>query len=170
MWCAIRSIPVSVLISVRHAIYSIYMHSSDRRRTRSHVGYTLTTETTELCIGSKQPIKNVDLYFHLEGCTPIIHDQSNALIRQKMCSKVFESQEYFWKGRRTGSRNFYWTGPENTHLQKLCLIAVRKWLTVCCAKTIPKFWSGKNTFQKCNPPDFKFYPSMLTDKNFPHMV
>ena len=24
--------------------------------------------------------------------------------------------------------------------------------------------------KKCNPPDFKFYPSQLTDENFPHMV
>ena len=29
-------------------------------------------------------------------------------------------------------------------------------------KTIPKFLSGKKTFQKYNPPDFKFYPSELT--------
>ena len=25
-------------------------------------------------------------------------------------------------------------------------------------------------FFLCNPPDFKFYPSKLTDKIFPHMV
>ena len=24
--------------------------------------------------------------------------------------------------------------------------------------------------KKCNPPDFKFYPSQLSDENFPHMV
>ena len=24
--------------------------------------------------------------------------------------------------------------------------------------------------KKCKPPDFKFYPSQLTDENFPHMV
>ena len=27
-----------------------------------------------------------------------------------------------------------------------------------------------NTFQKCNPPDFKFYLSKLINKKFPHMV
>ena len=37
-------------------------------------------------------------------------------------------------------------------------------------KTIPKFLSGKKTDKKCNPPDFKFYPRKLTDKNFPHMI
>ena len=37
-------------------------------------------------------------------------------------------------------------------------------------KTILKFLTGKKTFKKCNPPDFKFYPSKLIDKNFPHMV
>ena len=37
-------------------------------------------------------------------------------------------------------------------------------------KSIPKFLKGKKTFQKCNPPDFKLYPSKLTNKNFPHMV
>ena len=37
-------------------------------------------------------------------------------------------------------------------------------------KTIPNFLSGKKTFKKCNPPDLKFCPSKLTDKNFPHMV
>ena len=37
-------------------------------------------------------------------------------------------------------------------------------------KPIPKFLSGKKTLKKCNPPDFKFYPSKFTDKNFPHMV
>ena len=26
------------------------------------------------------------------------------------------------------------------------------------------------TFRKCNPPDFNFHPSKLTDKNFHHMV
>ena len=26
------------------------------------------------------------------------------------------------------------------------------------------------TFKKCNPPDFKFYLSKLTNKNFRHMV
>ena len=34
-------------------------------------------------------------------------------------------------------------------------------------KSIPKFFK---TFQKCNPPNFKLYPSKLTNKNFPHMV
>ena len=35
-------------------------------------------------------------------------------------------------------------------------------------KTILKFLSGKNTFQKCNPPDFNCIPpNKLTDKNFP---
>ena len=37
-------------------------------------------------------------------------------------------------------------------------------------KSIPKFLSGKKTFQKCNTPDFKFYLSKLTNKKFPHMV
>ena len=35
-------------------------------------------------------------------------------------------------------------------------------------KTNPKFLSGNFFFQKCNPPDFNFYPSKLTDKKFPH--
>ena len=30
--------------------------------------------------------------------------------------------------------------------------------------------SANKTFQKCNPPGFKFYPSNLTNKIFPHMV
>ena len=37
-------------------------------------------------------------------------------------------------------------------------------------ETIPKFLSGKNLLKKCNPPDFKFYPSKLTDKIFPSRV
>ena len=37
-------------------------------------------------------------------------------------------------------------------------------------KAIPKFLSGKRTFQKRNPPDFKLYPSKLNNKNFPPMV
>ena len=37
-------------------------------------------------------------------------------------------------------------------------------------KTIPKYLSGKKIFKKWNPSDFKFYPSKLTDKKFPHMV
>ena len=28
----------------------------------------------------------------------------------------------------------------------------------------------KKTFQKCNLPDFKFYPSKLVNKKFPHMM
>ena len=31
----------------------------------------------------------------------------------------------------------------------------------------PKCFNWKKTFQKCNPPDFKFYPSKLTNKHFP---
>ena len=31
-------------------------------------------------------------------------------------------------------------------------------------------FSSGNTFQKCNPPDFKLYPNKLTNKTFPHMV
>ena len=34
-------------------------------------------------------------------------------------------------------------------------------------KPIPIFLSVKKTFQDCNPPDFKFYPSKLSNKNFP---
>ena len=34
----------------------------------------------------------------------------------------------------------------------------------------PNILSGKKTFQKYNPPDFKFYLSKLTNKIFPHMV
>ena len=34
----------------------------------------------------------------------------------------------------------------------------------------PKVLSGKKTFQKRNPPDFKFYPCKLTDTVFPHIV
>ena len=38
-------------------------------------------------------------------------------------------------------------------------------------KSIPKFLSGKKLFKNNNNPlDFKFYPSKLTNKNFPHMV
>ena len=37
-------------------------------------------------------------------------------------------------------------------------------------KSIPKFLSSKKTFQICNPPDFKFYPSKLTNKKFHHVV
>ena len=40
-------------------------------------------------------------------------------------------------------------------LKKLCTI-------LGIDETYPK--------KKCNPPDFKFYPSQLTDENFPHMV
>ena len=32
------------------------------------------------------------------------------------------------------------------------------------------FFCGKKTFQKCNPPDFKFYLRKFNNKNFPHMV
>ena len=34
----------------------------------------------------------------------------------------------------------------------------------------PKIFKWLKAFQKCNHPDFKFYPSRLTDKIFPHMV
>ena len=37
-------------------------------------------------------------------------------------------------------------------------------------KSIPNFLSGKKPFQNCNPQDFKFYPSKLTNKIFHHMV
>ena len=37
-------------------------------------------------------------------------------------------------------------------------------------KSIPKFLCGKKCLKKCNPPDFKFYLSKFTNKNFPHMV
>ena len=37
-------------------------------------------------------------------------------------------------------------------------------------KSIPNCFNGKKTFQKCNPPDFKFYLGKLNNKNFPHMV
>ena len=37
-------------------------------------------------------------------------------------------------------------------------------------KTIPKFLSGEKLFKKCHPSDFKFYPSKLAYKKFPHMV
>ena len=33
-------------------------------------------------------------------------------------------------------------------------------------KTIPKILSGKKLFKNVTPPDFKFYPSKLTDKIF----
>ena len=33
----------------------------------------------------------------------------------------------------------------------------------------PKIFSGKKTFKKCKPSDFKFYPSKLTiNKTFPY--
>ena len=35
-------------------------------------------------------------------------------------------------------------------------------------KSIPKVLSGKKLFK--NVTDFKFYPSKLTNKNFPHTV
>ena len=31
-------------------------------------------------------------------------------------------------------------------------------------------FSGKKTFKNCNPPDFKFYPSKLTNKIFCYIV
>ena len=34
-------------------------------------------------------------------------------------------------------------------------------------KSIPKFFNGKNTFKKCNPPGFTVYPSRLNNKDFP---
>ena len=34
----------------------------------------------------------------------------------------------------------------------------------------PKLFKWYKTFQKYNPPDFKFYLSKLTNKIFPHMV
>ena len=34
----------------------------------------------------------------------------------------------------------------------------------------PLFPETRKTFQKCNPPHFKFYLSNLTNKKFPHMV
>ena len=37
-------------------------------------------------------------------------------------------------------------------------------------KTILKIFKSLETFQKCNPPDFKFYPSKSTDEKFPHMM
>ena len=37
-------------------------------------------------------------------------------------------------------------------------------------KTIPKFLSGEKLLKKCHPSDFKFYPSKLAYKKFPHMV
>ena len=37
-------------------------------------------------------------------------------------------------------------------------------------KSIQKIVSGKKIKKKCNTPDFEFYPSKLTNKNFAHMV
>ena len=34
-------------------------------------------------------------------------------------------------------------------------------------KYIPNVFNGKKTFQKCNPPDFKFYLDKLNNKIFP---
>ena len=34
----------------------------------------------------------------------------------------------------------------------------------------PKIFKWSRTFQQCNLPDFKFYPSKLTNKTFSHMV
>ena len=34
-------------------------------------------------------------------------------------------------------------------------------------KSVPKFLNGKKLLKKGNPPDFKFYPSKLTNKNSP---
>ena len=34
----------------------------------------------------------------------------------------------------------------------------------------PKIFEVVKTFKTFNPPDFKFYPSKLTDKKIPHMV
>ena len=34
----------------------------------------------------------------------------------------------------------------------------------------PKMFKWSKTFQKGNPSDFKFYPSKLADKKFPHNV
>ena len=33
-----------------------------------------------------------------------------------------------------------------------------------------KIFKWQKTFKKCNPPDFKSYPSKLTNKKFLHMV
>ena len=54
---------------------------------------------------------------------------------------------------------------------KLCL-SVHEVNRLLCEnqKTILKSLSGKKFLKKCNPPDFKFYPSKLTDKNFPRTV
>ena len=37
-------------------------------------------------------------------------------------------------------------------------------------KPIPEFLSGKKNFQKCNPPDFKFYIGKATNKHFPKHI
>ena len=34
-------------------------------------------------------------------------------------------------------------------------------------KYIPNYFNGKKVFQKCNPPDFKFYLDKLNNKIFP---
>ena len=34
----------------------------------------------------------------------------------------------------------------------------------------PNSFKRSKTFKKSNPPDFKFYPSELTNKNFPHVL
>ena len=40
-----------------------------------------------------------------------------------------------------------------------------------CARGKPSIArKPEETFKHCNPPDFKIYPSKLTDKIFPHMV
>ena len=53
---------------------------------------------------------------------------------------------------------------DNGSLNSVSSQCVRGKLSVVRNQT---FLSGKKKSKKCNPPDFKFYPSKLTDKDFP---
>ena len=79
------------------------------------------------------------------------------------------SREVCWLFKIAGvSREVCWSVTQLNSVSSQCAHGQSSlaWKT----EVHPKFFNGKKTFKKCNPPDLKFYLDKLNNKNFPHMV
>ena len=84
--------------------------------------------------------------------------------------EIFAAHFTTYSGLNNSNSSLHYT--YSRHIFKLCLISVRTWEIVYCAKTgrpSQNILVVKNV-SKCNPPDFQFYPSKLTNKTYGVML
>ena len=114
-------------------------------------------------------ILSPDTYFNFffpggNTCTLLCHSWAN-------CGAIMPP-EYMWSvdlSLRKPKGQGCWLQPTEdclTYFNDVSSLKAVELKKLCTIHGIDETYPKK----KCNPPDFKFYPSQLTDENFPHMV